>query len=270
MSTVAAPPPKKRGLPPAFVAFCVLLGVFVGLYVIVTLLSITTASTEHRTRTFGAVDDLRVEAGSGDVEVVGEPRRDIRVEMEIQRGMWRGAWQPQVELQPDGRSLRLRSDCSLWAHIGVSDCGASFTIRVPRATQVAVDVSSGDVTVRDLDGRVRIDASSGEVRAEGVRGPLRAEASSGDIDVVGFRGRRVDAQASSGEVHVSATRPPRSVRAVASSGDVTIVVPDVAYRVTVETSSGDQNVLVRQDPDARRSIEAKASSGDVTVVRLGD
>lgn len=269
MST-AAPPPRTRGLPRAFVALCVLLGVVVGLYAIVTLLSIATASTEHRTRTFDAVDHLHVEAGSGDVLVVGEARGDISVEMEIQRGMWRGAWQPQVDLQSDGRRLRLGSDCSLWAHIGVSDCGASFTIRVPRATEVAVDVSSGDVTVRSLAAPVAITASSGDVRAEDVRARLRAEASSGDVDVAGFRGDHVDARASSGDVKVSATRPPRSVRAAASSGNVTIVVPDVAYRVAVDTGSGDRNVLVRQDPDARRSIEAKASSGDVTVVRLGD
>jgi hypothetical protein len=271
MSTVAPPPPPtKRGLPGPFVGLCVLIGVLVGAYAVLTLLSVSTASTEHRTRVFGAVGDLRVDAGSGDVEVVGERRRDIRVDMEIQRGMWRGAWHPHVELQPDGRSLRLRSDCSVWAHIGVSDCGASFTVRVPRSTRVAVDVSSGDVTVRELDGAVVVDASSGEVRAENLRGPLQVEASSGDVDVAGFRGDRVSAKASSGEVKVSATRPPRLLRAEASSGDVTIVVPDVVYRVTVDTSSGDQNVLVQQDFDARRTIDAKASSGDVTVIRRGD
>jgi hypothetical protein len=273
MSTVVQPPAsprKRRGLPRPFVALCIALGVVTGAYTVVTLLSLTTASTEHRTRTFAAVRELRIAAGDGDVTVVGERRRNVRVEMEIQRGMWRGAWQPHVRAQRGGRGLQLESHCSVWAHIGVGDCGASYTVHVPRGTRLVVDASSGDVRVAGVERPVAIDASSGDVHVEDVAAPLRVGADSGDVHVEGYRGTDASVQADSGDVDVVAQRAPRRLRAVADSGDIDLVVPDRSYRVTVQTDSGDQDVQVRQDPDASRVIEARADSGDVAIVRLGD
>jgi hypothetical protein len=270
MSTTAPPEQRRpRGLPRTFIAICVALGVLVGAYTVVTLLSLTTASTEHRVRTFAAVPELRIDAGEGDVTVVGERRRDMRVEMEIQRGMWRGAWQPHVRTQHGGRRLELESHCSVWAHIGVGDCGASYTVHVPRGTRLVVDASSGDVRVAGTARPVTIDASSGDVHVDGVSARVRVTASSGDVHVADYRGVDASVQASSGDIHVRALRTPRRLRAIANSGDIDLAVPDKRYRVTVQTDSGDQSVQVRQDPDASRVIEARASSGDVSIVPLG-
>jgi hypothetical protein len=220
-------------------------------------------------RTFAAVEELRIDAGSGDVTVIGERRRDMRVEMEIQRGMWRGAWQPHVGTQQGGRRLQLESHCSVWAHIGVGDCGASYTVHVPRGTRLVVDASSGDVRVAGVERPVTVDASSGDVHVEDLAAPLRLSASSGDVHVEGYRGADASVEASSGDIHVSALRAPRRLHTVASSGDIDLAVPDKAYRVTVQVDSGDQSVQVRQDPNAPRVIEARASSGDVSIVPLG-
>lgn len=269
MSTTAPtePPPSRSGLPRTFVALCLALGVLVGAYAVVTLLSLTTASTEHRTRTFAAVGQLRIDAVSGDVRIVGERRRDIRVDMDIQRGMWRSAWQPHVATQQGGRRLQLESHCSVWAHIGVGDCGASFTVHVPRGTRIAVDASSGNVHVAGIVAGVAVDASSGDVHADDIAGTLRLAAASGDVHVQGFRGVRATVHADSGDIDVDTLRAPRRLSVDASSGDISIAVPDAVYRVAVDTDSGDQDVQVRQDPDASRVIEAKASSGEVAVVR---
>lgn len=264
----ASPPARRRGLPRPFVALCIAVAAVVALYTVLSLTSLLTASTEHRTRTFEAVERLRVETGSGDVEVVGEARSDVRVEMEIQRGMFRGAWKPDVDMRADGRSLQLASRCSVWEHIGVTDCGASFTIRVPRGTAVELDASSGDVVVADVDGAVQASASSGDVRARDLGGSAELSASSGEVEVDGYRGRRISARTSSGDVDVRAVAAPRRLVASASSGDVAVLVPDRAYRVEADADSGDVDVQVRQDPDSPRTIEARASSGDVSVQRL--
>jgi hypothetical protein len=260
---------KRTGLPRPFVALCVLIGVLVGAYAVLTLLSIATASTEHRTRVFRAVDQLRIDAGPGDVTIVGERRDDVRVELAIQRGMWRGAWQPQVDVRPGGRFLKLESHCSLWAHIGVSDCGASFTVRVPRGTRVSVAGSSGSVWVARLAGPVAVESRSGDVHADDASGPLTLDASSGDIAVEGYRGTRLSIHAGSGDVEIRALRVPRRLRAEASSGDVDVVVPDVPYRVAVDTGSGDEDVQVRHDPSSPRRIDASTSSGDVSILATG-
>jgi len=116
------------------VALCIAIGALVGAYCVLVLVSLATASTEHRTRTFAvAARQLQIETGSADVLVVGEPRRDVRVDMEIHRGMFRNGFQPRVELSQSGRQLQLHSHCSLMAHVGVGDCGASFTAYVPAA-----------------------------------------------------------------------------------------------------------------------------------------
>lgn len=271
MSATQAPPPApKRGLPRPFVALCVLIGVFVGAYAVLTLLSIATASTEHRTRTFRAVGELRVAAGGGDVTIVGERRDDVRVDLEIQLGMWRGAWQPEIQLRSGGDDLRLGSECSVWAHIGVSDCGAAFTIRVPRSTNVVVtDGGASDVRVERLDGRVEIATDSGDVEVHDVGGPLTVDADSGDVEVDAYRGLVATATADSGDVELRTLRAPRSLRAQADSGDITIAVPDVAYRVEVDTDSGDEDVQVADDPRARRTITARTDSGDVAIYGVG-
>ncbi|HMJ03243.1 MAG TPA: hypothetical protein VK506_09890, partial [Conexibacter sp.] len=199
MSTgLATPPPPRttRGLPRPFVALCVLIGVFVGAYAVVTLLSVTTASTEHVRRTYQAVEELRIDVGSGDVEIVGERRGDVLVDAEIQRGMWRGAWRPETNLLRDDARLDAMSGCSFWAQIGVSDCGASFTIRVPHDTRVFVESSSGDATVTGVEGAVLFDASSGDMRGVDLAGPLTISTSSGDIEVERHRGSAIDASSS--------------------------------------------------------------------------
>jgi hypothetical protein len=271
MSTTAPPePPKRRGLPRAFVAFCIAIGALIGAYAVVTLLSLTTASTEHRSRTFAAVGELRIDSGSGDVTIAGQRRSDIRVDMAIQRGMWRGAWQPSVETRRGGSSLRLGSRCSFWAHVGVGECGASFVISVPIGTRVVVNASSGNVRIAGMADAVSVDASSGDVEADASSGPLRLAADSGDVTVQGYRGTEISARTGSGDVDLNALSAPRSVRAEAGSGNVTIAVPDVRYRVSLQTGSGSQHVQVRRDPNAARGIEAKAGSGDVTIQRLSD
>jgi hypothetical protein len=264
-------PKPAKGLPRTFIALCVVIGALIGAYCVLILVSLAMASTEHRTRTFGvAARQLQIETGSADVRIVGERRRDVRVDMEIQRGMFRNGFQPRVASRQQGHELQLHSHCSLMAHVGVGDCGASFTVYVPRGTTVAVSAASGDVHVQDVERDVTVIASSGDVHVEDVAGTLRMTASSGDVHVAGYRGTKLVAKTNSGDVDVSTQRAPRRLRADAGSGDVDVAVPNAVYSVLVDTGSGDRNVTVRQDAAARRTIQANTSSGDVSIAPLGD
>jgi hypothetical protein len=55
------------------------------------------------------------------------------------------------------------------------------------------------------------------------------------------------------------------VRAISSSGDITVGVPSDEYRVTVESTSGDTNVGIADDPSAEHELEARSGSGYITV-----
>jgi hypothetical protein len=265
------PPKPAKGLPRAFVALCIAIGAVIGAYCVLTLVSLAMASTEHRTRTFAtAVRHLQIETGSADVRVVGERRGDVRVDMEIHRGMFRNGFQPRVAMRQHGQRLQLDSHCSLMAHVGVGDCGASFTVYVPRGTAVGVSAASGDVYVQGVEHDVSVAASSGDVHVVDVAGTLRTTASSGDVHVAGYRGTQLVVQTDSGDVDVSAQRAPRRLRVDAGSGDVDLAVPNAVYSLLVDTGSGDRSVTVRQDPAAPRTIQANTSSGDVSIAPLGD
>ena len=246
-------PKPAKGLPRTFVALCVVIGALIGAYCVLMLVSLAMASTEHRSRTFAVTArQVQIETGAADVRVVGERRRDVRVDMEIHRGMFRNGFQPHVALRQAGHQLQLDSHCSLMAHVGIGDCCASFTVYVPRDTTMAVRAGSGDVHV------------------EGTSSTLRVTASSGDVHVAGYRGGALVVETNSGDVHVSALRAPRRMRVDADSGDVHMAVPDAVYSVLVDTGSGDRNVTVRQNPAAPRTIQANTSSGDVSIAPLGD
>ncbi|HEV7772253.1 MAG TPA: DUF4097 family beta strand repeat-containing protein [Conexibacter sp.] len=264
-------PKPSKGLPRTFIALCIVIGALIGAYCVLILVSLAMASTEHRTRTFAvAARQLQIETGSADVRVVGERRHNVRVDMEIQRGMFRNGFRPRVELRQSGRQLQLHSHCSLMAHVGVGDCGASFTVYVPRGTTLAVNAASGDVSVEGIERDVTVAASSGDVHVEDVVGPLQVTASSGDVHVAGYQGTKLVTTTNSGDVDVSTAHAPRRLRVDAGSGDVDVAVPNVVYSVLVDTGSGDRNVTVRQDPAAPRTIQANTSSGDVSIAPRGD
>lgn len=257
---------QRRGLPRPFIAVAVLCGLAAVAYTALSFASLAAGRTERTETTTAAVDHLRIDAGSGDVTVIGEPRSDIRIVAKVRRGLWDARQRQRLA----GDRLELTTDCSFFAQLGFGgNCDTSYEVRVPLATEASVRVSSGDAMLSGLRG-ADVSASSGDVRVDDVTGPLRVRVSSGDVRVAGYRGTDAEVRASSGDVEVRAQAAPRRIDVEVSSGDVAIVVPDVAYRVEADTRSGDEDVQVRQDPGAPRVIRATTSSGDLKVARLGD
>jgi DUF4097 and DUF4098 domain-containing protein YvlB len=257
----------RRGLPRPLIAACVAIGALVAAWGGLSVVALTMRTTDTTSRTYAVAGPLEVATANGNVTIIGEDRDDVRVDA---RATW-SLKRPEVELRRDGGRVTLDGGCGgFWGHVDALGCSIDLELRVPRDHAVTARTTSGDVRAFDLAGEVTLRASSGDVRAEHVGGRLEVASSSGDIAVVGFRGDAVAARASSGDVTVRAATPPRRTAAHANSGNVTIAVPDATYAVDVRTGSGDQNVAVRQSPDAARAIEASANSGDVTVVRLDD
>lgn len=251
MPPVSAAPAAARRLPRFVVGVFVVIGLLMALLLLaagfLAITAVTTDSVERRARTFPAVEQLRVRPGSGDVTIRGERREDVRVDMRIHHNMWRNDWQPGVEMRGD--LLWLDNECAVWTVVAPGQCGASFTIRVPRATAVAL-----------------VGGGSSDVRVERLAGALDVATGSGDVEVDGYRGAVVTVTAGSGDVELESLRTPRRVWAQAGSGDVAITVPHAAYRVDVHTGSGDEDVQVADDPRSDRSIDVRTGSGDVELL----
>jgi Putative adhesin len=229
-------------------------------------LSWATRHTDTSTRTMPAAATIVVDSQrSGDVEVVGSDRADIRLTTKQRRSVF---GRPKVGVRYDGERLRLDGHCSNFELWGIdAACGVTFRLEVPRDTAVRLAANSGDVTADDLAGAADLRTRSGDVDAVDVLGDLHLETISGDVDA-DASSSDIDASTTSGDIDVRA-RNPKRVRAHTISGDVHVSVPDRTYAVETHEVSGDDDVEVRKDANAPRRIEASTTSGDVNVLRDG-
>ncbi len=142
---------------------------------------------------------LHVKSGSGDTVITETDGNAIRVVETLQ---WRDS-KPDAQHSVDGDTLFIRYDCAQsWGN-----CSVNYKIEIPKGLQVDADAGSGDITLRSLTG------------------PLNLSAGSGDVDASGLAGKKVVAEAGSGNIELKYTTAPDSAELEAGSGDVTLHVP---------------------------------------------
>ncbi|GGP11633.1 DUF4097 domain-containing protein [Nonomuraea glycinis] len=186
------------------------------------------------------VTRLHVKSGSGDTVITETGGSAIRVVETLQ---WRES-KPDAQHSVDGDTLFIRYDCEQsWGN-----CSVNYKIEIPKGLQVDADAGSGDITLRSLTG------------------PLNLTAGSGDVDASGLAGKKVVAEAGSGNIELKYTTAPDSAELEAGSGDVTLHVPGGAYDVKAEVGSGEENVTVDKDPNSPRKLRLTVGSGDVNVL----
>lgn len=209
--------------------------------------------------------------GSGDVEVRGD---DTVTGVEVRRTVrYRGGTAPAETARVEGARLTLNLDCG-------SNCSVSYQVRLPKGASVTgatssgdvalsgvgtvdVEVSSGDIELKDANGAAKLSASSGTIVVRGLDGDLTAKTSSGDIDASGLAAATIRAEATSGDVTLEAAGGTIAVET--GSGDIELRVPDNACRVTADAGSGRVTVRVTESTTGTCRVDAHAGSGDVSV-----
>ena len=221
---------------------------------------------------------LEVYGTSGNVQITGSTDNQVHIRGDVYaRGIFGDpgkralqiAENPPIEQKPD--IIRLGKEMR-----GFSNTSISYTISVPRATEVQTNVVSGSQSVRDVQGPVRIESVSGSVEVSHVdRGAsittvsgsieagdlgddLRASSSSGSIEVGRAKGD-VRIRSTSGTLTV--TGPGARVEAATSSGSVEI--SGAGNDVTASTVSG--RVQVQGNPSGNSYWNLKTTSGSVNV-----
>ncbi|MFF5210326.1 DUF4097 family beta strand repeat-containing protein [Streptosporangium sp. NPDC000396] len=187
---------------------------------------------------------LKVQGDDGDVVVTESDRQGIHVTEDL---TWRKS-KPATRHVVNGDELVVTYDCprgnSVW---GGSKCGVNYRVEVPRGLRVKVAVDSGTVTLRALSG------------------PVEAVTDSGDIEGGELAGKRVVAEADSGDVKLTFAGQPDDVEVKIDSGNGVVRLPKAAYKVTARTDSGVKKIRVDNDPAAPRSIHVTVDSGDIEV-----
>jgi hypothetical protein len=218
------------------------------------------------------VSQILLDGSSGDVQVTTAAVTETTITRIVHSNT-----DPAVSYSLTGTQLHLDSSCG-------SRCEVSYQIEVPAGVSVSgrlgsgdvrldgvsgadVEVSSGDIAIRNATGPVKARASSGDVTVSGSSGPATLVAASGDVRVLDAGGP-VSVKASSGDVHIQ-LKVPASVTATVSSGDLAVQVPQGAYKVHTTVGSGNLHLNgVVNDDAAKNVLNLAASSGALTLTRL--
>ena len=160
-----------------------------------------------------------------------------------------------------GGTHHVEGDVLVIDRCSVRRCAVDYEITVPAGTRVNGESDSGRIDVTGA-AEVNFKVSSGDVAVHGVAGRVNVESDSGTVRLSGV-GDDVAVRASSGDVTVDDARGSVSVRG--DSGNIAVSVPRGAYRVSTGTDSGDVRSDVTDDPGGTHRLDLHTSSGNITV-----
>jgi len=134
-----------------------------------------------------------------------------------------------------------------------------FTIEIPKAFDVKVTSTSGDVQISSIDGDAKIYGTSGDLRVREVGGSSFFELTSGDVDIEDVA-RQVQVKLSSGSARIDGVG--EGLVLTATSGDVKAY--NIRGNADVKLVSGDLTLV-----DCEGDVNSASSSGDMTIKGIG-
>jgi hypothetical protein len=128
-------------------------------------------------------------------------------------------------------------------------CDLSYTIEVPRDTDVRVESDNAGMEVHGIDG------------------DLDLENDSGPIVGTDLRSRVAMARNDDARVELEFLDPPDRVSVENDTGRISLVVPDIdeGYAVETQNDEGSTDVVVRTDPDSPHAISVDNDTGRIEI-----
>ncbi|MGW0671141.1 DUF4097 family beta strand repeat-containing protein [Streptomyces sp. NPDC002746] len=198
-------------------------------------------TSESKSFGFGG-DSLTVKSDSADLHLIASDVDDIEVERRVSGTKIGGGID--AGWQFEGGVLTLSVDCD-----GVSvNCGATYTVKVPRKVAVTAEYGNSDVQLSNLGGAaLHLEGRDGTVRGDGISATSVSVVSrNGDTDLgLASVPDRVDVQSRDGNVRLGLPASPYAVRTATKKGDVTVDVADdrtSSHSVNVRTRNGDIDI----------------------------
>lgn len=220
--------------------------------------------TFDRTLTVNGAVDLKVETGSGRIEVRSGDASSVRIHGVIRAhdDFFRGdeARIHEIETNPpitqSGNTIRisLPQDEHLRRHVSIS-----YELIVPQQTRLRAHTGSGSENVEGIHGPVELETGSGSVTVARVDDEVHVQTGSGHIEIDTVKGK-VDAHTGSGPIQGMAITGPIS----AHTGSGTVRLEQTASG-PLEATTGSGGVNVRLPADAAFDLYARTGSGHVTV-----
>jgi DUF4097 and DUF4098 domain-containing protein YvlB len=131
----------------------------------------------------------------------------------------------------------------------------SYTIEVPRETELSVSAASGSQEIKNVRGPVSVDSASGSVGVANVERTVTVKSASGAIHLQNL-GDDARVASASGSIEVNSVKG--DLRAHAISGSINITGP--GGRVEAETANGSVTIA-----GANNDVKASSASGGIRV-----
>ena len=206
------------------------------------------------------IEALDIDYMSGEVTLKAVDGNVLSVEETARKELYT---EQEVHTWVDGSTLRVRY-CAAGNGIDLNNLDKRLTIEIPsdwKLGDVTIDITSGDVTCRDIEtADFNCSASSGDMDIEVSADTIRMDATSGDLNLIQKgESKDISIEVSSGTVRGDIEKA-GTVNVSATSGNIDIECESVnSFRSDV--SSGTEKYTFEKMPE---SIESDATSGDLT------
>jgi lia operon protein LiaG len=159
-----------------------------------------------------------------------------------------------------------------------TEAAADLEVEVPNGQEIAIFLVAGEITARNVNGKILldthradvsatamkgdldIDTGSGDVEVDGMEGPLMVDVGSGDVTLRNVKGSDLDIDTGSGEV--SGTAIASDVLKIDTGSGGIDLAGLTAQQVAVDVGSGDVELTWTTDPG---DVEIDSGSGSVTL-----
>ncbi|UCC43947.1 MAG: DUF4097 family beta strand repeat protein [Candidatus Zixiibacteriota bacterium] len=203
-------------------------------------------------KTFEPKEVVRLEAVSGDLEVIMGTAEEIEVRL-IYDYEPSGSFRP--EFRERGRTLRLSEDMR-----GSNRGSSLWSLTVPEGTEIKFNTASGDVTAEEYKGYINGSTASGDIVLINCEGEFDISTASGDVEVEDSNGD-FDLSTASGDVIADGCEG--SFRLSTASGDVEIDGITILQHSSFSSASGDVDVRLGAGP--KDDVSVSTASGDVVL-----
>lgn len=236
----ASSPPGRRASLAARLAL-------LGMATLVLPTRVAVADDEDEVRRWPVDPDarVRIEIVSGDLEVEGWERAEVRLELDDEDAV----------LDIDARADRFTIRTPRNRRAGETD----LKLRVPSGVQLEAKTVNGEIKVSGVDGTLDLDSANDDIEVRGAPREARLETINASIDFEG-RDSRVEARTVNGGIELSGVAG--ELVASTISGSIEAEAGEVE-RVELKTLSGSIDLAARLSDGARMRI--KSFSGEVRL-----
>ena len=174
----------------------------------------------------------------------------------------RDSWifsRPRIEVvERDGQAV-VRATCP-----GRFPCRSALMVTTPPGVEVVVVATAGVVQIDGFSGQLTVFSSGDGVLLGSSSGSARVVARNGAVTGFGLAFGQLDVEVENAGVDLSYRVPPESVLIRADDAKVDLSLPQVRYRLSVETSSTQVDVDMRSFEASERAIVVR-STGPVRI-----